>query len=167
MQGQYFSFDSIVASVIFVLALVMLLSAWQNVRILLDHQTNALGLEALRIGESILAPGSLAPPAGHCEEFGAAVSWQDRRLDSTKLDECQKLDVQTLQGKWGSPYTATLIVRTSDGGRRWVLGTDITDIAQFDRARVQDLSHVRKIAALWEDDLQQEEVVSIDVYVYR
>ena len=41
-KGQYFSFDAIVASVIFVLALVALLSYWHSVRSYLEHENSGI-----------------------------------------------------------------------------------------------------------------------------
>ncbi len=56
LKGQYFSFDAIIASVIFILALVSLLSYWNSARTTLDFQNGDLTNEALRISEIALDP---------------------------------------------------------------------------------------------------------------
>ncbi len=49
MKGQYFSFDAIIASVIFVMALVALLSYWHSVKSYLDSQNDEISKEAIQI----------------------------------------------------------------------------------------------------------------------
>jgi hypothetical protein len=56
-KGQYFSLDAIVASIIFLLALTMLLNHWYGVRSQIDSSSNYLQYEAHRISNILLSEG--------------------------------------------------------------------------------------------------------------
>jgi len=56
-KGQYFSFDAIVAAVIFVLAISILSNHWFSLRAQMDEQTLFLQDEAIRLSEIFVSPG--------------------------------------------------------------------------------------------------------------
>ncbi|MFH0927227.1 MAG: hypothetical protein V1822_01485 [Candidatus Micrarchaeota archaeon] len=64
-KGQYFSFDAIVAAVIFVLAMSILANHWFSLRSQMDEQTLFLQDEALRISDLFLSPGDYNVPGGN------------------------------------------------------------------------------------------------------
>lgn len=90
-KGQYFSFDAIVASVIFVMALVALISYWYSVKSMLDSQSEELSKEAIKISSLALGPASPYPRSVPCnfERIGFANSWDDKRLNVTMI-ECAR-----------------------------------------------------------------------------
>ncbi|MFH1393956.1 MAG: hypothetical protein ABII71_00405 [Candidatus Micrarchaeota archaeon] len=116
MKGQYFSFDAIVASVIFVLALMALLSYWHGVRSYLDFQNSDVQSNAIRISNLLFTPSeytSLTPDCGTIERIGFATSWNDRIVDWEMLDlarRCSESDSGWLREKLASPYNVTLTV---------------------------------------------------------
>jgi len=113
MKGQYFSFDAIIGAVIFVLALVALLSYWHSVRSFLDYQNDPLTKEALRISNNLFLPPS---PSGTCvmNRFGLAMGIDDRRINGKILDCTMNED--TLKKALGTNYNMTIVIAgtTSD-----------------------------------------------------
>lgn len=59
-KGQYFSLDAIVASIIFLLALTVLLNHWYAIRTQIDDSSDYLQYEAHRISNILLGPGDPA-----------------------------------------------------------------------------------------------------------
>lgn len=106
MKGQYFSFDAIIASVIFVMALVALLSYWHSVKSYLDYQNDDLSREAIRVSNLLFTPPSPSP-AVSCDtinRFGMSFTWDDRRLDPGIIACASGKDQKWLQEKLGSAY---------------------------------------------------------------
>jgi hypothetical protein len=58
MKGQYFSFDAIVAAIIVVLAFSMFASYWFSMQQITESRSNDMRLEAMRVAESMISPGS-------------------------------------------------------------------------------------------------------------
>ena len=55
-KGQYFSFDAIIASVIFIMAIVLLLSYWHSVKVFLDYQTSDVAKETMKVASLLFVP---------------------------------------------------------------------------------------------------------------
>ncbi len=86
MKGQYFSFDAIIASVIFALALFTLFSYWHSVRSFLDFQSFSLSKEAVRVSTDLFLPAQ-----GGCNDlkaFNLGVGWSSKMLNKTLIDSC-------------------------------------------------------------------------------
>ena len=60
MEGQYFSFDAVIATVIMVVAITSLAAYWLGVQSVVESRNNPLYADALRIAESLVSPGSPA-----------------------------------------------------------------------------------------------------------
>jgi len=162
MKGQYFSFDALISSAIFILALISLLATWQSLRTSLEHQSSPTALEALRIGETLLGPGSSTSSTSvvDCSEMdvpGIAVSWDDRRVDSSKLDSCALLDADTLKSKLATSYSIDVRI---DGEHK--LGDDITKAGS-----VSEIGRARKIIVLYDSTTRSEQIVPMDIYIYK
>lgn len=163
LRGQYFSFDAIIGSIIFILAIVMLLATWNSLRTSLDHQSTPLSLEALRIGDTLLAPGN--PSAAQCvdmETLGLAISWEDRRLNDTKLISCAELSQagpEEFQQRLGSGYPVSVFMNGIH-----IFGEDIQALPVD---QLQEISHARRIASMYNSTRNTEEIVTLDIYVYR
>jgi hypothetical protein len=113
MKGQYFSFDAIIAAVIFVMALVALLSYWHSVKSYLDYQADPLSREAVRISNLLFTPPSPSPDCTAMSRFGFSLAWDDRRINSSILD-CASLMTGVsptwLKQRLGTPYEVSIIV---------------------------------------------------------
>jgi len=159
-KGQYFSFDAIVASVIFVLTLIMLLSYWQSVRTYLDFQTNDLNKEAVRISNLLFSPPD-SHDCGQITQFGMALNFSDKRLDEKLLLDCQgTIDPkQTL----GAAYNVSIdVTDTYNSSRKYTFGVAPEDLPS-DLKEVSKLRRIGTLATLTGED----HVAVIDIYVYR
>ena len=117
MKGQYFSFDAIVASVIFVLALVALLSYWHSVRSFLEYQNDPLSKEAIRISNLLFVPSSPSSDCTSMQGFGLANSYADRRVNASII-RCINTtkDQAWLKSALGTPYNLSIkVIKVSDG----------------------------------------------------
>ncbi len=110
MRGQYFSFDAIVASVIFILALIALLSYWHSVKNYLDYQGGALSQDAIRISNQVLTTSGSSADCDNLETLGFALSESDPRLNSTTLTCATSKDQAWLKKKLGTPYNVSINV---------------------------------------------------------
>jgi hypothetical protein len=111
MKGQYFSFDAIIASVIFVLALVALLSYWHSMRSFLDYQNDPMTKEAVRISNLFFIPPTYSGVGTDCEDIqslGFAVNWTDKRIDPAIVACAASNDEEWLYQKLLTPYKLTL-----------------------------------------------------------
>jgi len=75
-KGVYFSFDAIIASLIFILTLISVMSYWYGVREGIMHSDSILMDEAYRLSNLFLLPNS----AG-----GVAIESHDKMLNSTRI----------------------------------------------------------------------------------
>jgi hypothetical protein len=137
MKGQYFSFDAIIASVIFVLALVALLSYWHSVRSFLDFQNDALSKDAVRVSNLLFTPSSPSSNCASLERLGFARSWGDRRLDQSVIDCAAAEDTAWLKEKLGTANNLTIRVENLADGTVTVLGDSVpseaTDVVKIRR----------------------------------
>ena len=126
MKGQYFSFDAIIASVIFVLALVALLSYWHSVRSFLDYQNDPLAKDAIRVSNLLFTPPSPAPlDCASMERLGLAVSWDDRRVDSGVLDCAKDQNPAWIKQKLGTQYNTSITVTNLADSSVVVIGGEV------------------------------------------
>ncbi len=130
MKGQYFSFDAIIASVIFVMALVALLSYWYSVKAYLDNQNDDLSREAVRISNVLFIPSP--PLSSRCGDgrVGFAVSWDDKRLNRTLL-ECARDENndELLRKHLGYSYNLSILVSPISATRPIQIGSNAPDTA--------------------------------------
>lgn len=113
MKGQYFSFDAIIAAVIFVMALVALLSYWHSVKSYLDYQTDPLSRDAVRISNLLFTPPSPSTDCGSMSRLGFSLSWDDRRANADVIDcaESQAADNPGwLKQRLNTPYEVSIAV---------------------------------------------------------
>jgi hypothetical protein len=113
MKGQYFSFDAIIAAVIFVMALVALLSYWHSVKSYLDYQTDPLSRDAVRISNLLFTPPSPSVDCVSMSRLGFSLSWDDRRVNSEVVD-CAEAQVSGnpnwLKQRLSTPYEVSIAV---------------------------------------------------------
>ncbi len=127
MKGQYFSFDAIIASVIFILALVALLSYWHSVKSFLDYQDDPLSRDAVRISNLLFTPPS--PESWSCtdtgmDKLGFAISWDDRRVNSSILECAEGANQVWLQKVLGAETNVSLVVTNINDGTKIPIGGD-------------------------------------------
>lgn len=112
MKAQYFSFDAIMASVIFIMAIVALLSYWHSIKAYLDGQNGQMDKDIVKISSLLFTPPS---PSSNCvdvskndSKLGFALDQNDQRVDYNILDCVDKtLKTETEPDVWLSEKLGT------------------------------------------------------------
>jgi len=169
-KGQYFSFDAIIASVIFILTLVMLLSYWHSVRAYLDYQANDLSKEAVRLSNQLFLPAKGDCATGFTK-LGLAISSTDKRMNESLLTPlCPQLkDATKLKASLGSSYNVSILIRDTytTPQKKYVIGAiDFSDPNVFKTFNPTEVSHIRRVATLV-NSTGGEHIATVDLYVYR
>jgi hypothetical protein len=110
MKGQYFSFDAIIASIIFILALVALLSYWHSIRSFLEYQSDPLSKDAIKISNLLFTPPSPSTSCASISHLGFASSWSDKRVNSSILTCASSKDQDWLRDRLGTAYNVSMTV---------------------------------------------------------
>lgn len=161
MKGQYFSFDAIVASVIFVLALVALLSYWHSVRSFLDFQNDGLSKEAVKLSGSLFSPSGPSSECNSIQRLGLANSFDDRKLNESVILCARSRDMEWLKNATGSSYNFSIkIVNLADNSEINIGGTDLQVANATEVARIRRLSSVEKTSG-------ENYLASVDIFIYR
>lgn len=145
-KGQYFSFDAIIASVIFMMAVVMLLSYWHSVRTFLEFQSGDLTREAMRISATFFSP---APS-------GVLISSADRRVNQSLFGYLPN-DEQQLRTKFATPYKIYIEenkVKTGKVSKGEKPPENSTEVVK-----------IRRVGAVAEDS--STTLATFDIYLYR
>lgn len=161
MRGQYFSFDAIIASVIFIMTIISLLSYWHSTKTMLEHQHGDVVKEALRISELLLLPGYPPDtPCGGMKQIGFGISFTDKRLNKSRISECTYYftpdKCSSLSEKVGTFYNVS--IKISDGTEICPLPANSKDISS--------IAKVRRMAAVVGED-NKEKLEAIDIFVYK
>jgi hypothetical protein len=160
MKGQYFSFDAIIASVIFVLALVALLSYWHSVRSFLDFQNDALSKDAVRVSNLIFTPPSPSSNCADIERLGFAFDWDDRRVDESLLICAENMDQKDLRDTLGTSNALYIEVKNlANDNLRKIGGEKVPSNAT-------DVVKIRRLATVV-DSAGDTYLASIDMSVYK
>jgi len=162
MKGQYFSFDAIIASVIFVLALVALLSYWHSVRSFLDFQNDALSKDAIRVSNLLLGPPF--PPESDCSDMellGFTRSWDDKRIDESTLvcAEVWGRDQDWLKTVTESSNNLSIHVTYLSAGGEFIIG-------EMPSGELSDIVKIRRLATVVDDD-GKTHLATVDTTVYQ
>ncbi len=155
-KGQYFSFDAIIGSVIFILALVSMLSYWHSLRTSISSQAQDLASAGTQLSESMFTPGYPAgAPCEQMEQLGVSMSWTDKRINKTKLDCLGRLDEEQLRNKTATPFNMTIIFND-----KVVAGPELSLL------KTKNMAKTRRIVTVL-DDKDRETLGYLDIYVYR
>ncbi len=154
MKGQYFSFDAIVAVVIFAMALFTLFSYWHSVRSFLEFQSADLTKKATEISINLFLPSDQPCSAANILSFGT----EDRRLSWARISSCT-LPQERLQELTKAQGNVCLEFRRLDADEVKVLGAT-SCAAATEGAR--EVAKIRRAVAYEEGALG-----FVDVYVYR
>lgn len=164
-KGQYFSFDAIIATVIFVIALVSLLSYWNATKNSFELQSNELSQEAFRISSVLLSPGY--PANALCSSqsqvgFGKSIS--DKVLMLSKIECVRSLEPDVVKRSLSTGFGVSVYL---DGNL--VSGQDLAIVS----GRYSNVVRVRRIVSILDDFYvaspyyNTQNVSAIDIFVYR
>ncbi|MGV8084730.1 MAG: hypothetical protein ACP5N9_00575 [Candidatus Bilamarchaeum sp.] len=161
MKGQYFSFDAIIASVIFVMALVALLSYWHSVKSYLDSQNDEISKEAIRISDALLSPPSPSSNCARMSKLGFAVSWDDKRLNSSLINCAASMSEAELKQNLSTAYDVSLTVSR--------VGADSTPLVTIGSVPSESTSvvKVRRLASVINATNGQRFLAAVDISVYK
>ena len=143
MKGQYFSFDAIIASVIFVLALVALLSYWHSVRSFLDFQSDALSKDAVKISNNLFMPSSPSSACNDIERLGFAFDWDNRKLNESVIACAEGKNLQWLKNVTGASHDLYITIENLADGSVRLIGEE-PDEEQRDVVNMRRLASVQK-----------------------
>ncbi|NYZ73918.1 hypothetical protein H0O00_02135 [Candidatus Micrarchaeota archaeon] len=170
MKGQYFSFDAIIASVIFILALVALLSYWHSVKSFLDYQDDPLSRDAVRLSNLLFTPPT--PEAWSCtetgmEKLGFAISWDDRRVNSSilKCAETQAAASQTwLREKLGADANTGVFLKVTNlnDGTITPIGEDVPP-----SPAPANVVNIRRLATVVNSTTGETTLASFELTLYK
>ncbi|MEK6982379.1 MAG: hypothetical protein AABX38_05595 [Candidatus Micrarchaeota archaeon] len=166
-KGQYFSFDAIIATVIFVIALVSLLSYWNATKNSFELQSNELSQEAFRVSNVLLSPGYPANSVCSSQSqvgFGKSIS--DKVLMLSKIECVRSLASDTVKRSLSTGFGVSVYMDD-----KLVSGEDLATGAIS--SRYSNIERVRRVVSVLDDFYPASpfyntaNVSAIDIYVYR
>ena len=166
-KGQYFSFDAIIATVIFVIALVSLLSYWNATRNSFELQANELVQEAFRISNVLLSAGY--PANAICasqSQIGYSKSNADKVLLLSKIECVKSISSDAIKRSLSTGFGVSVYL-----DENLVIGEDLGLSAVS--SKYYNVERVRRIVSVLDDFYPNSpyyntaNVSTIDIYVYR
>jgi hypothetical protein len=160
MRGQYFSFDAIIASVIFVLALVALLSYWNSMKSFLDYQNDQLSRDAVRVSNLLFTPPSPTSSCGTMKRLGLSMAWDDKRVDERVLSCAKGQNQAWLREKLGTAYNVSIEVTNLGTNKNTTIGGSVPSNAK-------NVVNMRRLATVYNSTSKKDYLASIDLSLYR
>jgi len=164
-KGQYFSFDAIVASVIFILTIISLLSYWYSTKSSMEYQNSEIMREAIRVSDALFA----AQSSGSGCQLGFAESWERKVLNRSAIEKCTAVyaSMDDLKAKFGLAYNVTIYFDVQDAGKDLSISTD--DYFQRGVGVNSEIAKVQRIAAIREGKANGEMAYPavVEVYLYK
>ncbi|MBI5224034.1 hypothetical protein HY990_06470 [Candidatus Micrarchaeota archaeon] len=163
MKGQYFSFDAIMATVIFLLALVGLLSYWYGVKTYLDYQSEDLSKEAVRVSGLLFGPPSPSTACTSLTRLGLAISWEDQRLDAQNLACAHSMDPNRLKVVLSTPFNVAVdVTRLPDPSPRRELSMGVAAPSTS-----KEIVKLRRLATIYNRTSGESYPAIVDISIYR
>ncbi|MGV8176748.1 MAG: hypothetical protein ACP5NX_03045 [Candidatus Bilamarchaeaceae archaeon] len=169
MKGQYFSFDAIVAAIMFILIFATIIAYWNSVRVSFDTQGGGDMMKtAVRISDQLMNPGYTSEDPLKQDEnvVGFGMSWGDKRLDLGKIEDFQGVaGTGSVKGKFATNYEVYITMEIySYGGDPKTLKFGNAP----DDSTTTQIAHFTRDAPIIMDKKTGETAISrMDIYVYR
>ena len=158
MRGQYFSFDAIIAAVIFVLALVALLSYWHSVKSYLDFQNDQISTDAVRVSNLLFTPPSPSSDCSSMTRLGFALDWSDRRINSSIVSCAHLWNQDTLRSELGTPYGVDIAITN-------LANNSVTEIGSLSTAT--NVVKIRRLATVLDSQTNKTYLAAVDLTLYK
>lgn len=100
-KGVYFSFDAIIASVIFILAIISLFSYWYSIRETIMAEDSIMKEEALRVSNLLFLPYDSGG-------FGFSLSYEDKSLNVTSIEAYSVRTMEEIKVDVSTPYNLSI-----------------------------------------------------------
>lgn len=106
LKGQFFSYDAVVAGILFILLLTLLYNYWNSLRATISVRMDDATRIALDVSDMLLTPGSpIDWNSTNYNQLGLAAQYNSIEINESKLSELQKIEYTTLKQKLGvGPY---------------------------------------------------------------
>jgi len=166
-KGQYFSFDAIIAVLIFILTMVSLLSYWSNARSAMDSQKSEMTKEALRISDIIFSP-PYSVGSDPCK-IGFSEFSNYKILNYSAVENCANADTSGLKEKFGTPFNVVINFGMANPASDLSnVSTNSTFVYELQNGIIQvpEISRVQRISAIRKDD-GETTVAIVEVLVYK
>lgn len=148
-KGQYFSFDAIIASIIFIFTFIALVNYWTGVKSTLESKDEEIFKEAARISDGLFTPAYLQN------------SYIDKKVNETKLNDLPD-DNDTLKEKLNSYYNIFLNVSIQPGNTN---PTFVLSKGGTLPPNAKNIAKVRRIFVLQNGSSETPAV--LDLYLYN
>ena len=143
-KGQYFSFDAIIASTIFIITFISLLSYWFSVKSSLESRDEDISREAARISDLMFTPSYLLD------------SYSVKKVEESRL-QAIPCTSDALKKEFNSPYNMYLSVSSETG-------SSILRCGDEPPADARNVAKVRRIFVLY--DQASDSQAAMDIYLY-
>ncbi len=161
-KGQYFSLDAIIASLIFILTIMTLLSYWYSVKSAIERQDSEILKEAFRISDLIFTPQA---GDGNCK-IGFMDSWNYKMLNYTAITNCDLESRDGIKAKLGTGYDVVItfnVVEKDSGVEPVTLG--------FEPSTSKSIAKVQRAAAIMVENYEGGKSKTftgiVEVYLYN
>ncbi|MFA5049679.1 MAG: hypothetical protein WC501_01595 [Candidatus Micrarchaeia archaeon] len=159
-KGIYFSFDALIASSIFILAIISFLSYWHSLKETMISEDSFSMEEAIRISNSFF----LYSDTG----FGFATSLTNKKINLTKIENFKnsRSADQILKEELSTPYDIYIVINLHEAdldhaqyieNSKYNLGEEIPADAKF-------VSKFTRIAPAFDGSMEYLAVVSFYIY---
>jgi len=160
-KGQYFSLDAIVASLIFIITIMTLLSYWYSVKSSIEKQDSEVLKEAFRISD-LLFTSQIGD--SDCK-IGFADNWNYKTLNYTAIKNCEGMTREGINGKLGTGYDTVIVFNIDE--------TSAIESITLGEApsKIKDVAKVQRVAAIMIENYEGGKVKTftgtVDVYLYN
>ncbi len=163
MKGQYLSFDAMVSSIMFILAIVSLLSYWHSVRLTVDNQNEELLKDAFKVSELLLSPGyPFDKDCNDMVEVGFAISSKDKRLNNTKIKCLAAISKDELNARLGTTNKVFIEIKSYEGSYSEMIPNEAPNSDE-----IANSARVRRIVSILNENGEDEIPAYLDVLVYQ
>jgi len=105
-KGQFFSYDAVIAGILFILLLTLLYNYWNSLRATISVRMDDAIRIALDVSDMLLTPGfPIDWNSTNYNQLGLLIQYNSIEVNETKLEELAKIEYTMLKQKLGvGPY---------------------------------------------------------------
>ncbi len=165
-KGQYLSFDVIVASVIFLITIVMLMSYWQSMKSTVMNENKYMLHDAMLISDNLMTDYSQIGIFEKSKQVANLGIFNEK--DSAKIKDFQ----EKLKEFSGGNDVYIVLTNLNFGGKTYTFGTVRKDDGTYVPPNNNDNVNIAKITRILSIDVSKGghtdiEPARLDVFVYK
>lgn len=143
-KGQYFSFDAVIASIIFIMAFISFLSYWFSLKSALDSKDEEITKEAARVSDTIMAA-------------------QYKKINASFFTPLEGMTEDQLRQYFNAPYNISII---ADSAYAPVSTLSVIGDARSGAINATNIAKIRR-AFIFTNQSGEEIPATMDIYLYR